>query len=67
MAYFYDRIVPGGVMFFDDYASAHYPMARSAVDEFLANKREKLFHIGYGPPAENATKSFIIRSDGSWR
>lgn len=63
MNYFYDRLLPGGVMFFDDYHSAHYPMAKSAIDEFLADKRERLFHLGFDAVVENSVKSYIIKAD----
>lgn len=62
MAYFYDRLLPGGVMFFDDYHSSQYPMAKSAVDEFLVGKPEKLMHIGYAAPKGNNMKTYIIKS-----
>lgn len=37
----YDRLVPGGVVVFDDYAQPKWPGATKAVDEFFAGKREK--------------------------
>ncbi|MGQ0429163.1 MAG: TylF/MycF/NovP-related O-methyltransferase [Gammaproteobacteria bacterium] len=37
----YPRLVPGGIMLFDEYRSREWPGAMSAVDEFLADKREK--------------------------
>lgn len=61
MGYFYERLLPGGVMFFDDYHSAHYPMAKSAIDDFMADKTEGLFHLGFGASAENSVKAFMIK------
>ena len=37
----YDRLVPGGVAVFDDYAQAKWPGATKAVDEFFAGRAEK--------------------------
>lgn len=62
MEYFYNRLLPGGVMFFDDYHSSHYPMAKIAVDEFLASRPEKLMHVGYGTPKGNNVKTYIVKS-----
>lgn len=38
--YIYPRLVPGGIMIFDDYGYASCPGARRAVDEFFADKPE---------------------------
>lgn len=62
MDYFYNRLLPGGAMFFDDYHSRHYPMAKSAIDDFMANKKERLFHLGFDATAENSVKAYIIKS-----
>ena len=61
MEYFYPRLRPGGIIFFDDYHSADYPMGRQAIDKFLADKREKLWHLRYGPEEANHTKAFICK------
>ena len=37
----YDRVVPGGVIAFDEYEDANFPGARRAIDEFFQNKPEK--------------------------
>jgi O-methyltransferase len=39
-AYFYPRLVPGGVLLFDEYAFAAARGEKDAVDEFFADKRE---------------------------
>lgn len=62
MPYFYNRLLPGGVMFFDDYNSVHYPMAKIAIDEFIADKPEKLYSLGYGPAADNSVKAYLVKS-----
>lgn len=61
LEYFYSRMFKGGVIFFDDYHSGDYPMAQSAINEFLHDKPEKLFHLRYGDDAVNRTKSFIVK------
>lgn len=61
MPVFYERLMPGGVMFFDDYHSAQYPMAKVAIDEFLESKRERLFHLGFATPKGNNVKTYIIK------
>jgi O-methyltransferase len=43
LEHLYPRVLPGGFMVFDDYQSETvYPGAKRAVDEFLADKPEKL-------------------------
>ena len=45
LEFFYPRVSPGGVIVCDDYGSALCPGARKAMDEFMADKPESLFHI----------------------
>lgn len=45
LAFFYPRLVDGGVIVFDDYGSALCPGAKRAVDEFLADKPETVVHL----------------------
>ncbi len=40
--FFYPRMVSGGVVIFDDYASEKCPGVRAAVDEFVADKNESI-------------------------
>ena len=61
LTYFYGRTVPGGIIFFDDYYSIHYPMARAAIDAFMADKPEQLLHLRFGPDAPNRTKAFFVK------
>ncbi len=61
LEYFYPRVVAGGVIFFDDYYSKDYPMAGKAIDAFMKDKPEDLFHLRYGEDATNRTKAFIIK------
>jgi O-methyltransferase len=61
LEYFYPRMVSGGVIFVDDYHSVEYPMARAAIDKFMADKAERLFHLRYGTEAPNHTKAFMIK------
>lgn len=61
LEYFYPRMLPGGIIFFDDYFSVHFPSARKAIDKFLKNKPEKLTKLGYGKRGINHTKCFITK------
>ncbi len=44
----YPRLIPGGVMVFDDYGHVTCPGARAAVDEFFADKPEKPLAFVHG-------------------
>ena len=47
--FFYDRMVPGGVMIFDDYGFERYIDAgKKAVDEFFEDKPEEVFSLRNG-------------------
>lgn len=59
--YFYSRVDKGGVIYFDDYYSVEFPMARKAIDVFLKDKPEELFHFRYGVDKPNHTKAFLIK------
>ena len=48
MAFFYPRLVPGGIVVCDDYGFPTCPGATSAVDEFLADKPEKMLSLASG-------------------
>lgn len=41
LAFFYERVLPGGIILCDDYGSINCPGATQAFDEFLADKPEK--------------------------
>ncbi|HSO37329.1 MAG TPA: TylF/MycF/NovP-related O-methyltransferase [Labilithrix sp.] len=43
--FFYPRLVPGGVMVFDDYGQTSCPGAKSATDAFFADKPEPVLHL----------------------
>jgi O-methyltransferase len=44
-AFFYPRMVQGGVMVFDDYGFTSCPGAKTATDAFFADKREPILHL----------------------
>lgn len=46
--YFYDKMVPGGVIYFDDYGVAGYEGLKAMVDEFFKNKPESIMYIPTG-------------------
>ncbi len=37
----YDRVVPGGIVVFDDYNEPRWPGAKRAIDEFFSSRKEK--------------------------
>ena len=43
--FFYPRMVPGGILLFDDYGKPTCPGARQAVDEFIADKPEQACYL----------------------
>jgi hypothetical protein len=48
-AFFYDRMVSGGVMIFDDYGFPRYRFAeKQAADEFFSDKAESLISLATG-------------------
>jgi hypothetical protein len=55
LAYFYHRMSPGGIILFDEYNDPPWPGCNLAVDEFLADKREKPVAISM----DNYEKYFI--------
>jgi O-methyltransferase len=59
--YFYGRMKKGGTIFFDDYHSKVFPMARQAVDDFLKDRTEVLYHVRWGEDGENKTKAFVLK------
>ena len=61
LEYFYPRVRQGGIIFFDDYHSVDYPMGRKAIDHFLADKPEQLWHLRLGADGTNFTKTYIMR------
>lgn len=54
-------MVQGGIVFFDDYHSVEFPMARHAVDRFMVGKPERLQHIRFDIDGPNITKSFFVK------
>ncbi|WP_414899686.1 TylF/MycF/NovP-related O-methyltransferase [Rhizobium cremeum] len=59
LEYFYPKMNPGGIIFFDDYHSHDFPMAKDAIDKFLEDKPEILLHLRFGPEGTNHTKCYI--------
>jgi O-methyltransferase len=47
LEYFYDKMVPGGIIYFDDYGW-EYPELRKVVDRFFSSKPETLLHFPSG-------------------
>lgn len=44
---YYDMVVPGGIIYFDDYGW-NFPKLRETVDDFFSDKPEKLLHFPSG-------------------
>jgi hypothetical protein len=55
--YFYDLVVPGGVIVCDDYGFALCPGAKEAVDSFMAERPEPVIHSPTG-------QGIVIKSTG---
>lgn len=53
--FFYPRLVPGGIILFDEYNDPAWPGCNKAVDEFLQGKQEKLIEI----ESDNFLKHYI--------
>lgn len=62
LEFFYPRMEKGGVVFFDDYHSVEFPMAKEAIDKFMKNRSENLFHLSFGPDRPNFKKAFFIKN-----
>ena len=61
LEFFYPRLVPGGVVLFDEYNDPPWPGCNKAVDEFLADKPEQLEEI----ESDNFIKYFF-RKQKPW-
>lgn len=61
LEFFYPRMEKGGVVFFDDYHSVEFPMAKEAIDKFMEGRSEKLFHLSFGPDKPNFKKAFFVK------
>lgn len=58
IAFFYDRMSPGGIILCDDYGFGTCPGATAAVDTFLKDKPEKMISLASG-------SGFLIRGLGT--
>ena len=47
-SFFYDRLSEGGILLCDDYGFSTCPGATKAMDEFMANKKEKIIALASG-------------------
>jgi len=47
LEFFYQRVVPGGVILFDDYDSLKCPGIKKAIDEFLEKKPERVIRTTF--------------------
>ncbi len=69
--FFYGRISPGGVLLCDDYGFTICPGATKAVDEFLADKSEKMIALdcggGFFVKGSTTSEESMMRSRGPRR
>lgn len=52
----YDKVVPGGIIMFDEYRDERWPGATQAIDEFFANKPERV-----EPHAQCSWKYYVTK------
>lgn len=52
--FFYNKMIAGGIMIFDDYGWPSCPGAKDAVDEFFSGKKEEVIYLPSG-------QAFIIK------
>jgi len=48
IAFFYEKLNPGGILLCDDYGFSTCPGATAAIDEFLSDKPEEMIKLGSG-------------------
>lgn len=48
LSFIYDKVVPGGIMLFDDYGFPMCPGARKAIDDFFRDKKEVIIPLPTG-------------------
>ena len=48
LSFFYERLVPGGIIVCDDYGSEACPGAYKACNDFIADKPEEIVHLTGG-------------------
>jgi predicted O-methyltransferase YrrM len=58
LEFFYDRMVPGGIVLFDEYNDPPWPGCNKAVDEFLVGKPERLEMI----ERDNHQKWYFVKN-----
>ena len=56
----YPRVVPGGIIVFDEYRTPFWPGATQAIDEFFANKPEKPVRIS-DPTRRKGSRYAIVK------
>ena len=59
--YFYDRMLPGGVILFDDIFNRRFPMAEAAIEAFMDNKQEQIFQLTGNDANGTVKRGFIMR------
>jgi len=55
LMFFYERMLPGGIIVLDDYGFTYFPGAKKATDEFMKDKKDFFIALSSG-------QAFIIKS-----
>ena len=66
LAFFYDRLVPGGFMVMHDYSSLHWDGAERAVDEFFSKRSESVMPLPDGSGTVVVRKSKPASDTKNW-
>ncbi len=66
LAFFYDRLVPGGFMVMHDYSSLHWDGAQRAVDEFFSKRTESVMPLPDGSGTVVVRKSKPASGTNNW-
>lgn len=61
LEYFYNRMLPGGVIVMDDLFNRRFPMAEAAIGSFMADKPEQILHLTGADVNGPVKRGFIIR------
>ncbi|MFN7166875.1 MAG: TylF/MycF/NovP-related O-methyltransferase [Pannonibacter sp.] len=59
--YFYNRMLPGGVIVLDDLFNRRFPMAEAAIGHFMSDKPEQILHLTGADFSGPVKRGFIIR------
>lgn len=58
LEFFYDRLSPGAIVLFDEYCDPPWPGCNQAIDEFMADKVEKIEKVS----SDNYIKYYFVKT-----